>query len=215
MTTGPAFDHLAIGAADLAAGSAAIEARLGAALSPGGAHPSMATHNRLLALGHRCYLEVIAADPQAPAPTRPRWFGLDEPAIRAALAERPRLLSWVVRVPNIEAAIARLPVDPGRIEAASRGELSWRITVPADGHPVEGGCVPLLIEWPKGIHPADRMPASSCRLERLALRHPRPERIEAVLAALGPDLGVPVTVAVGPVRLAATIDTDRGPVTLD
>jgi hypothetical protein len=35
-----------------------------------------------------CYLEIIATDPEAPAPGRPRWFGLDQPALREAVRGR-------------------------------------------------------------------------------------------------------------------------------
>jgi hypothetical protein len=45
----------------------------------------MGTHNRLLKLGEGFYLELIAIDPQAPPPGRPRWFGLD----RLELPVRP------------------------------------------------------------------------------------------------------------------------------
>ena len=43
----------------------------------------MGTHNRVLGMAGGMYLEVIAIDPDAAA--RPRWFGLDEPAMRERL----------------------------------------------------------------------------------------------------------------------------------
>ena len=71
------FDHLAVSAETLADGVAYVEQALGLALAGGGQHPLMATHNRLLGLGD-LYLEVIAADPDAPRPAHPRWFDLPE-----------------------------------------------------------------------------------------------------------------------------------------
>ena len=68
-----AFDHLAVTAETLEEGVAWVEAALGVTMSGGGKHPYMATHNRLLGLGD-LYLEVIAADPEAPRPDWPRWF---------------------------------------------------------------------------------------------------------------------------------------------
>ena len=47
------LDHLAVSAASLAEGAAAVEAVLGVTLAPGGVHPHMGTHNRLLSLGPR------------------------------------------------------------------------------------------------------------------------------------------------------------------
>lgn len=37
----------------------------------------MGTHNLMLRLGDSSYLEIIAINPAAPAPGRPRWFALD------------------------------------------------------------------------------------------------------------------------------------------
>lgn len=66
-STGAAVDHLVVAAAGLDAGTAWLEAHLGVPLAPGGRHAAMGTHNRLLRLGPRLYLELIAIDPDAPA----------------------------------------------------------------------------------------------------------------------------------------------------
>jgi len=66
------IDHLVIAAADLASGSDYVAGILGIAPQGGGAHPRMGTHNRVLGMADGIYLEVIAIDPDAPAPSRPR-----------------------------------------------------------------------------------------------------------------------------------------------
>ena len=66
------LDHLVVVARTLDEGAAWVESRLGAALAEGGKHELMATHNRLLSLGPAAYLEVMAIDPEAPPPARPR-----------------------------------------------------------------------------------------------------------------------------------------------
>jgi hypothetical protein len=91
------IDHLVIAAHDLAHGVHWCEQTLGVTPGPGGRHPLMSTHNRLLKLdagpGHpRAYLEIIAIDPEAPPPGRARWFGLDDAALQASLREAPRLV---------------------------------------------------------------------------------------------------------------------------
>jgi hypothetical protein len=83
------FDHFVIAAAHLDDGAAWLHDRLGVSMSGGGRHRRMGTHNRLLRLGDGRYLEVIAVDAAAPAPDRPRWFGLDQPAMQARLAHEP------------------------------------------------------------------------------------------------------------------------------
>ena len=74
-----AFDHLVVGAPTLDEGASWLEARLCIPMSAGGKHETMGTHNALVGLGPGAYLEVMAIDPQAPAPGRARWFDLDEP----------------------------------------------------------------------------------------------------------------------------------------
>ncbi len=208
------LDHFAIAATDLASGTAWLEARLGVSLAPGGAHPRMGTHNRVLRLGDGVYLELIAIDPAAPPPGRPRWFGLDEPGLAALLAERPRLVAWVAATDDLAAAVAASPFPHGLVHEMTRGDLVWRITIPDDGRLVEGGAVPTLIEWPRDVHPTKRMPDAGCSLERLTVGHPEPERIAEGLAALGLD-DPTVQVVPGAPSLAAILVTPAGRVVLD
>jgi hypothetical protein len=183
--TGPGIDHLVIGAADLDTARRQMEELIGVPFSPGGKHDRMGTHNCLLSLGPTCYLEVIAVDPLAPPPGRPRWFGLDQPETAARLAEGPRLLTWVVHGLGTEAWTPDLEGRLGAWETMQRGDLKWRITLPADGRPPENGTLPTLIQWSCQEHPAQRLPDQGCRLKRLTLQVRRPEALAAALDALG------------------------------
>src|SRR5215471_8417337 len=73
------LDHLVVAAATLEQGEDYVEARVGIRPKRGGQHVAMGTHNSVLRLGERVYLEVIAVDPQGCAPAQPRWFELDQP----------------------------------------------------------------------------------------------------------------------------------------
>jgi hypothetical protein len=183
------LDHLVVAARTLAEGAAWCEASFGVASEPGGKHPAMGTHNRLLALSSarfpRAYLEIIAIDPEAPSPSQPRWFELDLPALRSAIATGPRLVHWVARSDDIEAGRAALRAaghDPGPVTAAERmtprGLLRWRITLPADGRRPAGGAIPLLIAWGQ-VHPVDALPPSGVSIESVQLGG-----VAAVVAAL-------------------------------
>jgi hypothetical protein len=176
------IDHLVMGAATLAQAVDWCERELGCTPALGGRHALMGTHNRLLALGPRCYLEFIAIDPDAPAPTaHRRWFGLDEPATQARLAQGPALLHWVAACDDIgaaRAALLQLGADPGEPTPAARGDYRWQITIRPDGLPQRGGAVPALIQW-EGPHPADLLPPSPWRL--LQLRPGLPEGLSATL----------------------------------
>jgi hypothetical protein len=179
------IDHLVLATARLDEGAAWLEHHLGVPLVPGGRHAAMGTHNRLLRLGPALYLELIAIDPDRPAPGRARWFGLDDPAVQARLRERPRLIHWVARTADIAGARAACPEPLGEILALSRNDLRWRITVPDSGHPPGDGLVPSLIQWDVPEHPAARLPEAGCALMKLEGFHPEPARIRTALAALG------------------------------
>ena len=204
------FDHLVITAASLAAGTDWVSTRLGVRPGPGGRHPRMGTHNTLLRLGADAYLEALAIDREAPAPGRPRWFALDDPASTAAT----RLAGWVVRVDDIEAAAAAAPVSPGTIETMTRGDLAWRITIPPDGRPPWEGALPMLIEWPPGRHPTATMAESGCSLEALQIRHPEAVALRAFLRHIG-LVGLECSVEPGTTRLISHVRTPRGRGLLD
>ena len=70
------IDHITVTAPTLEAGAAFVVQALGVAPQPGGEHPLMGTHNLLLKLSDTAFLEVIAVNPKATAPQRPRWFEL-------------------------------------------------------------------------------------------------------------------------------------------
>jgi|SoiMethySBSTD1v2_1073268.scaffolds.fasta_scaffold1126270_2 hypothetical protein len=178
------IDHLAIAAASL--DGHLLDDVLGVSLSPGGRHGRMGTHNRLLRLGDETYLELIAIDPQAPAPAHARWFELDEPAMRARLAEGPRLVHWVARVDTTE--LPPFPFDVGSWEGFERGDLSWQLTVRSDGMLPADGVVPSLIRWPGSSHPAARLPESGVSIEALELEHPRAADVQRQLDLIGLDV---------------------------
>ena len=179
------LDHLVLATHDLAGGVAWLENHLGVRLSAGGRHAAMGTHNRLLRLGPSLYLELIAIDPRAPAPPRPRWFALDTPQMQMRLAERPRLIHWVARCADVAAESAACSEPLGKIVPMQRGDFEWMITVPADGHLPGDGLVPTLIEWRVPRHPADALPEAGCSLLKLEGFHPDPQPVGHALAALG------------------------------
>ncbi len=177
MTT--AIDHLVVAAATLEQGAAWCEATLGVTPAGGGKHVGMGTHNRLLAIASlafpKAYLEIIAIDPEAPPPPRPRWFGLDDETLQAQLQRAPHLLHVVARTKRLDETLAALVargVDAGKPVAAERasaaGLLRWRIAGRSDGELLFGGALPTLIEW-GDMHPSDSLPQSGVRLSALRL----------------------------------------------
>ena len=203
------LDHLVLATHDLAKGAAWLEDYLGVRLSPGGTHAAMGTHNRLLTLGPLLYLELIAIDPQAPAPARRRWFGLDTSLIQTRISERPRLIHWVARCGDIAVVSAACPEPLGEITTMRRGDFEWLITVPADGHLPGDGLVPTLIEWRVPRHPAAALPETGCSLLKLEGCHPEPEPIRTALAGLGLEPALALYAA-NEVELLAYLETPGG-----
>ncbi|MEO7106680.1 MAG: VOC family protein [Rhodoferax sp.] len=216
-------DHLVIMAASLEQGVAWCEATLGVTPGPGGEHPLMGTHNRLMKIASRgfegAYLEIIAINPIASPsiPTRARrWFDMDDLALRDYVAHHgPTLTHFVAKVPDVAAAVATLAaqgIDRGAVVTASRptpnGLLQWQITVREDGQRLFDGCLPTLIQW-SGTHPTVAMPDSGLTLQRLQVKHPQAAALNAAYNAIGLRFG-PGAVDTGPARLSAQFQTPKG-----
>ncbi len=215
-------DHLVIAAHSLAEGVAWCEATLGVTPGPGGEHPLMGTHNRLLRIATvdypRAYLEIIAINPDAPDPGRTRWFDMDDTALREAVRHEPHLVHFVActdeAAPAVR-ALGSLGLDRGHLLKVERqtanGLLQWQISVRDDGQRLFYGGLPTLIQW-GDVHPASTMPASGITLQSLAMSHPRTEDLKAAHDAIGMH---GVALRSGPPNLVATLATPRGTVTLE
>ena len=204
------FDHLVIVAPSLEDGVAHVREALGVEMPFGGRHPNMGTYNHLLRLGDDVFLEVIAIDPEAPSPGRPRWFGLDDAArVRADWERGHRLKAWVANTRILAGILAQYGLTFGVATAQSRGALSWQFAVPEDGRLIMDGALPYLIEWSDGVNPAQAMPDVGCRLKGVTLEHPKADMVRSALTSLA-SLG-PVSVSQGPVfKLSAEIETPDG-----
>jgi hypothetical protein len=216
------IDHLIVAAASLDEGAAWCEATLGVAPAAGGEHPLFGTHNRLLRIATvdypRAYFEIIAAQPGRQPQRGRRWFDLDDETVRDGLRRSgPRLVHFVVNVPDVRAAAAAwqvLQIDRGEVVEASRmttrGMLQWQITVRADGQRLFGGVLPTLIEW-GATHPAAALPESGVTLQTLAATHPDFARLRPAWEAIG----LPLALKEGPANLCAALETPRGRVRLE
>ncbi|NNF11641.1 MAG: VOC family protein [Gemmatimonadetes bacterium] len=205
----PDLDHLVYAVPDLDEGVRAVEELLGVSSSPGGRHLGLGTHNRLFGLAGGAYLEVVAPDPSQPAPSRPRWFGLDD-------LDTPRLASWCVRAGDLQEAIQaarRAGLDLGEPTSGSRkrpdgSTLSWTFTDPWLDR--AGGVIPFCIDWAGSPHPSDTMP-EECACLDVRVEHPRAAEVEPMLRALGLDTSVSNGHAP---RLVARLQTPNGIVDL-
>ncbi|MBS8229072.1 VOC family protein [Vannielia litorea] len=191
------FDHIAVLCGRLEDGVAYVEEALGVPLEAGGQHEAFGTHNALLSLGGEEYLEVIAVDPEAPKPGRPRWFDLDR------FEGQPRIARWICRVDDIGAAVEARP-GAGVPMPLARGAYRWVMAVPEDGILPMNNMHPALIEW-QGPHPAPALPDRGVRLAELLVGHAEARELKA----LGLD-DPRFRFMRGPTRMAARFETPEG-----
>jgi Glyoxalase-like domain len=181
------IDHLIFAAPDLEDGVREIMDRFGVRAAGGGQHLGQGTHNKLLALGPRTYLEIIAPDPAQPEPSQPRPYGVNG-------VTTTRLVGWAIACDDIVAARGEARAagfDPGGVIDGYRGTpegtmLRWQATSNAR----TAGVIPFLISWGNSTtHPAASAPPG-LQLESLHIEHPEPESIVRALRALGSNVDV-------------------------
>ena len=207
------IDHFAIGADTLSQGVAAMKDLLGVEVPQGSKHDAMSTHNCVMQAGNESFFELIAIDPEAPDPGRVRWFTLDDPATQARLKDRPRALCWVVNTDDLDAVLAASPVDLGEVVDFQRGDRTWRLTVPSDGHLPESGLLPAFIEWSPGPHPSTGQQNLGVTLAKVRVQTPDPDRMRQIFEAL--QISHLAEICDGPAALSFVLETPNGTVTLD
>ncbi|SDA09238.1 Glyoxalase-like domain-containing protein [Methylobacterium sp. UNC378MF] len=208
------LDHLVVVAPDLAEGVAHVRDCLGLAMPEGGRHREMGTRNHLLRLGEALFLEVIAVDPDAPPPSRTRWFGLGDAArVRADWDSGRRLRGFVARTDDLDGVLTAHGALLGAAATMTRGDLSWRFALPPDGGWPADGAAPCAMAWGPAGNPARTMPDLGARLAAVELAHPDPDGVAALHGRLG--LGDAPRLARGALsRFTARITTPSGTRTL-
>jgi len=204
-----ALDHLLLGCNNLDSGIAFVEAHTGVRATPGGAHPGAGTHNALLSLGERHYLEIIALDPAQPDSKDPLAL------ILKSLTE-PRLVGWAAHPASISALAEKLRKAGVPFEGPVAGSrkrldghiLHWQVLHLEDD---ASGLLPFFIEWgAESTHPSIDSPRG-CRLSTFELVTPNPDALSKQTSLLSLD----VTVTKGPQpQLHARLQGPKGELNL-
>ena len=207
------LDHIVIAAETLSQGNQYIHNKLGVHPSAGGRHPGQGTHNSLLRLDRKRYLEIIALDPDVTRPNQPRWFNLDDPKLQEQINTQPKVITWVARTADLDQSLAEATYDPGHPQLASRGSLRWRFTFSDDGDLIEGGLLPHLIEWETESHPSRQLPQQQVFVDKIHAFHPDPKLIYKHLKSLGLQKTLSIEKS-SKKYLQVTLDCPAGKVTL-
>ena len=182
------IDHLVYACPQLGPAVEQIGALIGVRPAYGGQHPGLGTHNALLALGPRTYLEIIAPDPEQRHPAESLPFGLGQ-------LTAPALRAWAAAPGDFDTAVRRSltagfdygPVVVGRRRTADGLDLAWRMTSSSLRQGV--AIAPFLIDWGSGPHPADSAPAGAVLAEFRGLTR-EPQRLAVQLEVLGLDMDI-------------------------
>lgn len=204
------LDHLTVIAPTLAEGVAHVRACLDLDVPFGQRHLYMGTHNHLLQLGDRTYLEIIALDPESESPGRRRWFGLDDQAkVRADWEEGRRLRGWVARVDLLADVIAGRETIFGEKVPLPAVNSTFDFAIPPDGSLPLDGAAPSLIDRRGKPRSMATIADLGVRLVTFSLEYPDRDSIETLYREL--DIDRPPSILHGPrLRYRAQIETPAG-----
>jgi hypothetical protein len=209
------LDHIIWACHDLQHAVRHFEALTGVRPQYGGRHASGLTHNALVGLGGRCYLELLA-------PAEPTAIHDDAWAQFARAAREPRLFTYCMRSPlpldELAPLAASLGCRGGSVAGNGRTtpegiHLRWQWFGPS----LEpfGRAFPFFIDWLDSPHPAESFaevqPHAAIRLARFAVGLPAAAALRQALIPLTSP--VETYVAAG-LEFELRLDTPRGIVTL-
>jgi hypothetical protein len=141
-----------------------IGAKLGAAFTDGGLHPSFGTRNFILPLAGGCYLEIVSILDHPAVDRAP--FGR---AVKARGQAGGGWLAWAVAVQDIakfETRLGRLAAD-GHRRRPDGFDLRWRQIGVNDTS--EDPQLPFFVEWDSSAEHHPSRPGSPIALRRLEI----------------------------------------------
>ncbi len=209
------LDHIIWASNDLERATQLFESLTGVQPVYGGQHASGLTHNALVGLGGRCYLELLA-------PVDPNGTEDDEWTRFARTTSKPRLFTYCMRSPlplgKLEALAVSLGCSGSKVLGNGRTtpegvKLHWQWVSP--GFDAFGRALPFFIDWLDSPHPAESfaasVPAAAISLAHFAVGHPAAAALRQVLT----PLTTPVEIYAAPdLEFQLRLDTPRGSVTL-
>ena len=208
-------DHFVVGISNLDLGMKLIEDMTGVRPVYGGNHPHIGTHNALISLGERSYLEIIAPDPDAdPAILDPQLRAQFMDPLKQMNSLTPYL--WAVGSNDLDRTAALLKSEgielsdpePGSRNKPDGSHLQWRASF-IEQPQLPG--LPFFIQW---IDPDISPPRDSpkgCQLESFSLSGPNSQILEGMAKRLSMDFEVFTAEKPG---IHISLDCPSGPVKL-
>jgi len=206
------LDHVLLGCNDLDRGIDFVQQHTGVRAAFGGVHPGRGTHNALLSLGQRRYLEVIAPDPQQEH-VEP-FAQLQVDGLKELTS--PRLIGWAAHPGDLEkfairlreASIPFVGPRPGSRQRPDGKLLQWK-TLNLEHE--KTGLLPFFIEWSaNSLHPSADAP-KGCKITHFGAVTPNTDELMKIVNML--ELDLPVSFGDKP-ALQAVITGPKGEVTI-
>ena len=181
------YDHFLLGCSSLEAGIQFMKDKTGIEAVKGGKHPHIGTHNALLSLGEKVYLEIIAPDPEAKSLIEEYAFLKEMNA--------PTLFMWAAHTDKMDDLLKRIQeagyknsgISPGSRQRADGSVLKWRSLSVETGI---NSVVPFFIEWDSSSkHPSIDSP-KGCSIDSFEIEYPEPEKLKTVFTQLQIDIPV-------------------------
>lgn len=203
-------DHLTVIAPTLFEGVLHVQNCLDLEVPFGTRHEYMGTHNHRLQLGNSVYLEIVAFDPEGTAPSRPRWFGLDnQEKVRSDWNEGRRLRGWVANTQSMDFVVSTHGAIFGDKIPLPTMNPTFDFTIPNDGSLPLDGAAPSIIDHRGDSSYVASIPDLGARLRLLTLEHPNSIAIKTLYREL--SIMHPLVIVQAPkVRYRALIETPTG-----
>jgi hypothetical protein len=164
------LDHIVFGSFNLDEGTKFVENILQAKLSEIGYHKDIGTHNRVIRISEKVYLELISIDPKTNKLNNRKWFNLDNSKLQSKLKKSPQVIGYVIE--NDDMNITKY-YDP--FFESSRNIYKWQFAMPTfnnnilDSEIIEAGMIPSLISW-KSDKPVYQMKKNQFELISLEIK---------------------------------------------
>ena len=203
------IDHIVYAVTDLSTAIEKFTNRTGLKVEAGGQHLNQGTHNAIIRIGEKTYLEFIAKDDSISSPGDGTWMGLD-------LIKENKITRWSLASNRIveEAKIIADHNDKlGMIQEGSRakkdgGTLRWKMSNVLPQPEVDP--VPFLLDWGSSVHPTERL-TKACAIIDFRIYADQKAELTGLYDAL--HLNLIVEESESP-RMELVLGTPKGQVTL-
>ena len=209
------LDHIIWACSDLDAGVRRFESLAGVRPRFGGVHASGLTHNALVRIAPRSYLEILA-------PTGPASADDDEWCRIARATREPQIMTYCQRsgrsLSDLAAIARSYGCKDGVVARNGRRtpdgvDLRWQWVAPkVDGL---GLAFPFFIDWLDSPHPAQMLPGeqgdTGVSLREWVVQHPEAPRLRTILSELGSPIE---TQTAEHAAFRLVLETPRGTVAL-